>query len=104
MSTLAIKGNGLQSKLLWAAVIALGAVSFAIVALSRGEPVNAAWLVIAAVCTYCIAYRFYGLFVADKVLGVNPGRQTPAYRHNDALDYVPTNRFVLVGHHFAAIS
>lgn len=104
MSTFAIKGNGFQSKLLWAAVIALGVVSFAIVALSRGEPVNAAWLVVAAVCTYFVAYRFYALFVANKVLGVNPGRQTPAYRHNDGLDYVPTNRYVLFGHHFAAIA
>src|SRR6266852_3892302 len=77
MSSLAIKGNGLQSKLLWAAVIALGALSFGIVALSRGENVNAAWLVIAAVCIYFIAYRFYSLFVAEKVLGVDPTRQTP---------------------------
>src|SRR5450631_1927538 len=104
MSTHAIKGNGIQSKLLWAAVIALGVVSFAIVALSRGEPVNAAWLVIASVCIYVVAYRFYALFIADKVLGVNAGRQTPAYRHNDGLDYVPTNRYVLFGHHFAAIA
>jgi carbon starvation protein len=78
--------NGFQSKLLWAAVIALGVVSFAIVALSRGEAVNAAWLVIAAVCNYFVAYRFYALFVANKLLGVDPGRQTPAYRHNDGLD------------------
>ena len=104
MSSLAIKGNGLQSKLLWAAVIALGAVSFGIVALSRGESVNAAWLVIAAVCIYLIAYRFYALFIAEKVLGVDPTRRTPAYRHNDGLDYVPTNRYVLFGHHFAAIA
>ena len=104
MSSLAIKGNGLQSKLLWAAVIALGALSFGIVALSRGENVNAAWLVIAAVCIYFIAYRFYALFIAEKVLGVDPGRQTPAYQHNDGLDYVPTNRYVLFGHHFAAIA
>jgi carbon starvation protein len=104
MSSLTIKGNGLQSKLLWAAVIALGAVSFGIVALSRGESVNAAWLVIAAVCIYLIAYRFYALFIAEKVLGVDPTRRTPAYRHNDGLDYVPTNRYVLFGHHFAAIA
>src|SRR6266481_5158354 len=104
MSSLATKGNGLQSKLLWAAVIALGALSFGIVALSRGETINAAWLVITAVCIYFIAYRFYALFIADKVLGVDPTRQTPAYRHNDALDYVPTNRYVLFGHHFAAIA
>ncbi len=104
MSSLAIKGNGPQSKLLWAAVIALGVLSFGIVALSRGESVNAAWLVIAAVCIYLIAYRFYALFIAEKVLGIDPTRQTPAYRHNDGLDYVPTNRYVLFGHHFAAIA
>src|SRR5450755_2164603 len=104
MSSLAVKGNGIQSKLLWAAVIALGALSFGIVALNRGESVNAAWLVIAAVCIYFIAYRFYALFIAENVLGVDPGRQTPAYQHNDGLDYVPTNRYVLFGHHFAAIA
>src|SRR3982074_3769108 len=91
-------------KFLWAAIIVLGAVSFGIVARTRGEPVNAAWLVIAAVCVYFIAFRLYGLFIANKVLGVNSARQTPAYRHNDGLDYVPTNRYVLFGHHFAAIA
>src|SRR6202790_482309 len=104
MSSLAIKGNGLQSKLLWAAGIALGSLSFGIVALSRGENVNAAWLVVAAVCIYFIAYRFYGLFVAERALGVEPARPTPAHRHNDGLDYVPTNKYVLFGHHFAAIA
>jgi len=104
MTTLAVDKNGLQSKLLWAAVAALGAVSLAIVALSRGESVNAAWLVAAAVCVYLVAYRFYGLFIANKVLGIDPTRPTPAYRHNDGLDYVPTNRYVLFGHHFAAIA
>ncbi len=96
--------SGVGSKLLWAAVITLGAVCFAFVALHRGEPVNAAWLVVAAVCNYCIAYRFYGLFIAGRVLGVDPSRATPAYRRNDGLDYVPTNRYVLYGHHFAAIA
>src|SRR6202047_3376843 len=91
-------------KFLWAAIIVVGAVSFGIVALTRGEPVNAAWLVIAAVCIYIISFRLYGLFIAHKVLGVNAARQTPAYRHNDGLDYVPTNRYVLFGHHFAAIA
>jgi carbon starvation protein CstA len=94
----------IQNKLIWAVVVVLGAVSFAVVALTRGEPVNAAWLVVAAVCIYFIAYRFYGLFIANKVLGVNAARQTPAYRRNDGLDYVPTNRYVLYGHHFAAIA
>jgi carbon starvation protein len=96
--------SSIWTKLLWAAVIALGVVSFAFVALHRNEPVNAAWLVVASVCIYCIAYRFYGLFIADKVLGVDRTRQTPAYRRNDGLDYVPTNRYVLCGHHFAAIA
>jgi carbon starvation protein CstA len=91
-------------KLLWVVVAVLGAVALGIVALKRGEPVNAMWLVIAALCIYAIAYRFYGLFIANKVLGVNPARQTPAYRHNDGLDYVPTNGYVLFGHHFAAIA
>ena len=104
MGALVWNGNELQTKLLWGAIAVLGAVSLGIVALSRGEAVNAAWLVIAAVCIYCIAYRYYALFIANKVLGVNPVRQTPAVRHNDGLDYVPTNRYVLFGHHFAAIA
>ena len=104
MSALFWNGNGIQTKLLWGAIAALGAVSLGIVALSRGEPVNAAWLVIAAVCIYFIAYRYYALFIANKVLGINSGRPTPAVRHNDGLDYVPTNRYVLFGHHFAAIA
>jgi carbon starvation protein len=104
MSALFWNGNGIQTKLLWGAIAALGAVSLGIVALSRGEPVNAAWLVIAAVCVYFVAYRYYALFIANKVLGINAGRPTPAVRHNDGLDYVPTNRYVLFGHHFAAIA
>jgi len=93
-----------QAKLLWAAVAVLGAVALGIVALTRGEPVNAAWLVVASVCVYFIAYRFYALFIANKVFGIDVKRPTPAYRHNDGLDYVPTNRYVLFGHHFAAIA
>src|SRR5271166_4458038 len=94
----------LQAKFLWAGVAILGAISLGIVALTRGEPVNAAWLVVAAVCIYFIAYRFYALFITGKVFGIDPKRVTPAYRHNDGLDYVPTNRYVLFGHHFAAIA
>ena len=104
MSALAWNGNGIQTKILWAAIAVLGVVSLGIVALSRGEPVNAAWLVIASVCIYFIAYRYYALFIANKVLGINANRPTPAVRHNDGLDYVPTNRYVLFGHHFAAIA
>src|ERR1700723_3355330 len=98
------KKSSLQTKLLWTAVVILGVVSFGIVALNRGESVNAAWLVVAAVCVYFVAYRFYGLFVAKRALGVDGERPTPAHRHNDGLDYVPTNLYVLYGHHFAAIA
>jgi carbon starvation protein len=94
----------IRNKLLWAAITVLGAVSLGVVALKRGEPVNAMWLVIAALCIYVIAFRFYGLFIANTVLGTNAARQTPAYRRNDGLDYVPTNQYVLYGHHFAAIA
>jgi len=104
MSTVASHKSARQTMLLWTAIAVLGAVSFAIVALNRGEAVNAAWLVVAAVCIYLIAYRFYGLFVAERALGVDGNRITPACRHNDGLDYVPTNRYVLYGHHFAAIA
>ena len=93
-----------REKIIWAAVVVVGVISFGIVTLNRGEPVNAAWLVIASVCIYFIAYRFYGVFIASRVLGADPTRVTPAYRRNDGLDYVPTNRYVLYGHHFAAIA
>lgn len=92
------------SKLVWLATALLGAFALGVVALERGESVNAIWLVIAAVCTYFIAYRFYGLFIGSKVMSVDANRLTPAVRYNDGLDYVPTNRYVLFGHHFAAIA
>jgi carbon starvation protein len=94
----------IQAKLLWAGVAALGAIALAVIALNRGESINAAWLVIAAICVYFIAYRFYSLYITVKVLQIDPARETPACRHNDGLDYVPTNRYVLFGHHFAAIA
>jgi carbon starvation protein len=94
----------IKNKVMWAAIAVLGALALGIVALKRDEPVNAMWLVIAALCIYTIAYRFYGLWIANSVLGVNAAGQTPAYRHNDGLDYVPTNPKVLFGHHFAAIA
>ncbi|MGO3918844.1 carbon starvation CstA family protein [Acinetobacter venetianus] len=94
----------LPSKLLWSLVAIVGAISFGILAVSRGEHVNAVWLVLAAVCVYSIAYRFYSLFIANKVFELNPKRLTPAHRLADGLDYVPTNKYVLFGHHFAAIA
>ncbi|RQO69246.1 carbon starvation protein A [Aquitalea sp. FJL05] len=89
---------------IWIAVALAGAVAFAVVALNRGEPVNAIWLVVAAVSVYSIAYRFYGRFIAKTVLELDAKRLTPAERHNDGLDYVPTNKWVVFGHHFAAIA
>jgi carbon starvation protein len=88
----------------WVVVGTAGALALGTIALNRGETINAVWLVIAAVCTYLIAYRFYSLFIATKVLQVERNRATPAARHNDGLDYVPTNQYVLFGHHFAAIA
>jgi carbon starvation protein len=88
----------------WLAVSILGTIALAVVALSRGEAVNAVWLVAAAVCVYLLAYRFYSLFIANRVLRLDPARSTPAVRYDDGLDYVPTNRWVLFGHHFAAIA
>jgi carbon starvation protein len=104
MSTPRTVSSGIQGKLLWAGVILLGTIALGVIALSRGESINAAWLVIAALCVYFVAYRFYALYITSKVLRVDPTRQTPAYRHNDGLDYVPTNQYVLFGHHFAAIA
>lgn len=104
MRAIADTSGGIGRKLLWVFIGILGAVSLGIVALSRGETISAAWLVIAAICVYLIAYRFYALFIANSVLKVDPSRPTPAWRHNDGLDYVPTNKYVLFGHHFAAIA
>jgi carbon starvation protein CstA len=94
----------LASVLLWGAIAAVGAFAFATLALKRGESVNAVWLVTAALSVYFIAYRFYSKFIAERVLRLDDTRQTPAERHNDGMDYVPTNRWVLFGHHFAAIA
>ncbi len=88
----------------WAGVAVLGAGALAVVALHRGETVNALWLVVAAICVYLLAYRFYSLFIATKALKLDDSRPTPAIRRNDGLDYVPTDKYVLFGHHFAAIA
>jgi carbon starvation protein len=97
-------GFGARQALIWGGTAVLGTVSLAILALDRGEEVSALWLVTAALCTYAIAYRFYSRFIACDVLGLDANRPTPAARHPDGLDYVPTNKFVLFGHHFAAIA
>ncbi len=92
------------SKLAWAALALLAAFCLGTIALRRGEHINALWIVVAAVSIYLIAYRFYSLFIANKVMQLDPTRATPAVLNNDGLDYVPTNKHVLFGHHFAAIA
>ena len=89
---------------LWSGVAVLGAVSFGWLALSRGEPVNAAWLLVAALCTYAVSYRFYSRFIASRIFALDPARPTPAVRLNDGRDFMPTNRWIVFGHHFAAIA
>ena len=96
--------NNVKTRLIWLAVALIGAGAFAMLALSRGEHVNAVWLVIASVACYSIAYRFYSLFIAERIFELDDRRRTPAERLNDGLDYVPTNKWVLFGHHFAAIA
>jgi hypothetical protein len=83
------------SKIGWAALALLGAFCLGTVALRRGEHINALWIVVAAVSLYLVAYRFYSLFIADKVMQLDPTRATPAVINNDGLDYVPTNKHVL---------
>ncbi|MDR3004461.1 MAG: carbon starvation protein A [Acidovorax sp.] len=88
----------------WILLAIVGAGCLGVVALRRGEAINAVWLVAAAVSLYLVAYRYYSLFIANKVMGLDPRRATPAVLNNDGLDYVPTNKHILFGHHFAAIA
>jgi carbon starvation protein len=88
----------------WAAVALTGAGAVGWLALSRGETISAAWLLIAALCTYAIAYRFYSRVIAAKVFALDAARATPAVRLNDGRDFVPTHRWIVFGHHFAAIA
>jgi carbon starvation protein len=94
----------LAKSLLWVAVAALGAVALATIAWRRGEAINAMWLVTAALCTYALGYRFYSKFVAAKVLALDAMRATPAERLDNGRDFMPTNKWVVFGHHFAAIA
>jgi len=96
--------KNIKSGIAWLLVAIAGAFAFGMLALNRGEHINAVWLVIAAIACYSIAYRFYSLFIAKKVFELDDRRTTPAMRKNDGLDYVPTNKWVLFGHHFAAIA
>src|SRR2546421_9678308 len=96
--------NRLVSMLVWGGISAGAAAAFGVLALTRGESVNAAWLLTAALCSYAVGYRFYSRFLAARVFGLDDRRATPAERHNNGRDFVPTNKWVLYGHHFAAIA
>ena len=96
--------NAMAGKLIWFAIALVGAVCLGMIALNRGESINAIWLVAAALSVFSIGYRFYSKFIADRVLQLDPTRATPAVLRNDGLDYVPTDKWIVYGHHFAAIA
>ncbi len=96
--------NSIMRQAVWALLALVGAFALGYIALNRGETISALWIVIAAVCVYLIGYRFYSQYIARKLMELDATRMTPAYRNNDGLDYVPTNKNVLFGHHFAAIA
>ena len=96
--------NSLLRHIPWLVLAIVGACALGEVALRRGEAINALWIVVAAVAIYLVAYRYYSLFIATKVMQLDPLRATPAVVNNDGLDYVPTNKHILFGHHFAAIA
>src|ERR1700730_17074144 len=89
---------------IWIVIALLGAGALGGIAFHRGEPLNATWFVVAAACSYLVAYRFYSAFIAARLLTLDDCRATPAERHDDGRDFVPTNKWILFGHHFAAIA
>jgi carbon starvation protein len=96
--------KSILARLVWIGVAAVAAVCLGGVAVYRGEHINSLWLVLAAACTYLIGFRYYGKFIAAKVMALNDLRATPAERLNDGRDFVPTNKWILLGHHFASIA
>ena len=96
--------NGILKHIPWMILGIIGAVCLGVVALRRGEHISALWIVVASVAVYLIAYRYYSLYIAKKVMKLDETRATPAVINNDGLNYVPTNKNVLFGHHFAAIA
>ncbi|HET6177144.1 MAG TPA: carbon starvation CstA family protein, partial [Candidatus Sulfotelmatobacter sp.] len=96
--------NKTLSFLAWGVVAVLGVVAVAVVAVRRGEPINAMWLVVAATCCYALGYRFYSKFIAAKILALDSLRATPAERLENGRDFLVTNKWVVFGHHFAAIA
>jgi carbon starvation protein len=95
---------GIVRIIVWVGVALLGAGAFGVLALARGETINAAWLVVAAVCSYLVGYRFYSRYIAWKVFGLDAHRATPAERLDNGRDFVPTSRWILFGHHFSAMN
>jgi carbon starvation protein len=93
-----------MSKFFWSLVAVIGAIAFGGVALHRGEPINALWIIVAALCIYALGYRFYSAWIAAKVLTIDSTRATPAERLDNGRDFVPTNKWIVFGHHFAAIA
>src|SRR5690349_19098392 len=93
-----------RSIAIWSAVAVVSAIAWGVIALVRGEQISAAWLILAAVGSYAIAYRFYARFIQYRVLGADANRATPAERLENDVDFQPTDRRVLFGHHFAAIA
>src|SRR2546426_2191458 len=89
---------------IWLAIALLGAWAYIVLATGRGEPVNSAYLLVAALCSYAIGFRFYSKWIAARVLALNDRRATPCEVHDDGKDFVKTNRWIVFGHHFAAIS
>jgi carbon starvation protein CstA len=96
--------KGVANHVLWGIVAVIGACCLGVVALRQGETISALWIVVAAMSIYLVAYRYYSLYIARHVMQLDPTRATPAHVNNDGLDYVPTNKHVLFGHHFAAIA
>ena len=94
----------IKTKLVWMFLSILGAVAFSTIALSRDESINALWFITAAVCIYLVAYRFYGAWIAAKVLVLDEFKETPAVKNNNGRDFIPTNKWVVFGTHFAAIA
>src|SRR4051812_3717358 len=90
--------------LIWAAISILAAFCLGAIALSRDEHINSFWLVVASACTYLVGFRFYAKFLSAKVMGLDDRRATPAERLRDGHDFEPTNKWILFGHHFAAIA
>jgi len=96
--------NPFSAAIIWVSIALIGSIALGGIALNRGESINALWLVTAALCVYTISYRFYASWIATKVLLIDPTRATPAERLNNGHDYIPTNRWIVFGHHFAAIA